>query len=104
MIEILSINQLNPGGIVGESNPLKNGQHNKTDSTNFSDVVENFIERVNESQIDAQEKVSDVIQGKSENLVEAMIALEEARLSFSLMLEIRNKLLESYQEIQRMQV
>ena len=41
---------------------------------------------------------------KSENLHQAMAAMEEASLSFRLMVEVRNKLMESYQTLQRMQV
>ena len=49
-------------------------------------------------------KYPQVINGESENLHEAMASLEEASLSFQLMLEIRNKLLESYKEVERMQI
>jgi len=71
---------------------------------NFGDTITDFIETVNKDLKSSSQQVTDVIQGKSENLHQAMIALEESKLSFQLMLEIRNKLLESYKEIERLQV
>ena len=73
-------------------------------SRNFADTIKDFVTAVNNSQQEAGQAVSDVVQGKSDNLAEAMTSLEESRLSFQLMLEVRNKLLESFQDLQRMQV
>jgi flagellar hook-basal body complex protein FliE len=70
----------------------------------FADTIRGFVEAVNENQNIAAQKVTDLIQGRSENLADAMSALEESRLSFTLMLEIRNKLLESYQELNRISI
>jgi flagellar hook-basal body complex protein FliE len=70
----------------------------------FGDTISDFIDAVNESQKQAASETQDIIQGKSQNLHQAMASLEEAKLSFQLMIEIRNKLLESYQELQRMNV
>ena len=70
----------------------------------FGETISDFLKAVNQNQKDSAQKVSDVIEGKSENLHEAMALLEESKLSFQLMLEIRNKLLDSYKEIERMQV
>lgn len=70
----------------------------------FGQTISEFVKAVNEIQEDSSGKVADVIQGRSQNLHEAMASLEEAKLSFQLMVEVRNKLLESYKEIQRMQV
>ena len=64
-------------------------------SVNFGDTVKEFLNAVNEGKMDAGQKVEDVIQGNSENLAGAMVALEESSLSFQLMLEIRNKLIQS---------
>ena len=76
----------------------------KEGTISFGNTIENFLDAVNDSQIDAKENVSNVVTGQSENLHEAMAKVEEAKISFELMLEIRNKLLQSFQEIQRMQV
>jgi len=70
----------------------------------FGQTIKDFIEAVNDNQIKADQETSDVIQGKSDNLHQAMTTMEEARLSFQLMIEIRNKMLESYQRVERMQV
>jgi flagellar hook-basal body complex protein FliE len=45
-----------------------------------------------------------VLTGETNNLHQATIAASEAGIAFSLMIEVRNKLVESYQEIIRMQV
>jgi len=70
----------------------------------FGQTIKDFIKAVNTDQVRADKAVSDVVQGHSENLHQAMATMEEARLSFQLMIEIRNKLLESYQRLERMQV
>ena len=70
----------------------------------FADTIKDFVSAVNDKQLNAGEKVQEIIESRSENLAEAMSAMEESRLSFQLMLEVRNKLMESFQEINRMQV
>ena len=76
----------------------------KDDSISFGDTISNFLDAVNTAQVDAKDSVSEIVTGESENLHEAMAKVEEGKISFELMLEIRNKLLQSFQEIQRMQV
>ena len=66
--------------------------------------MSDFLEAVNANSKESASRVTDVVQGKSDNLAQAMISMEESKLSFQLMIEIRTKLLESYQEISRMQV
>jgi|UPI0003A48889 flagellar hook-basal body complex protein FliE len=73
-------------------------------TVSFGDTIRDFIESVKDAQSVAEQRVEEVIQGRSENLLAAMTALEESSLSFQLMLEIRNKLLEAYQEISRTQI
>ena len=89
--------------IQGTTPTRQNGPAEKSD-VNFGDPVREFLEAVNTRSKTATQEVTNVIEGKSEDLGQAMISMEESKLSFQLMLEIRNKLLESYSEIQRMQV
>jgi flagellar hook-basal body complex protein FliE len=76
----------------------------QSENKDFGDTITDFIKSVNQKAKEAGKLSTDVIQGKSQNLHEAMAAMEESGLSFKLMLEIRNKLLESFKEVQRMQV
>lgn len=68
----------------------------------FADMVSNAIDDVDMAAKDADRKVQDVVTGKSENVHDAMIAMNKAQLSFQLMLEIRNKALDTYLELSRM--
>ena len=77
---------------------------NKTNNTPFGDYLKSAIDSVNEAQLKADEESIKVITGESEELHQALIAAEEARLQMELVMQIRNKLIESYQEITRMQI
>ena len=70
----------------------------------FADVLGNMVREVNAKQAAASEAVTGVIAGENVPLHSAMIAIEEASVSFQLMVEVRNKLLDSYQELMRMQI
>ena len=79
-------------------------RNNEANTPKFSETLKNMINQVDGLQKNSATSIENVIAGKEGNLHEVMAAMEEAQLSFQLMLEIRNKLLESYQELMRMQV
>ncbi|MBI1842464.1 MAG: flagellar hook-basal body complex protein FliE [Verrucomicrobia bacterium] len=70
----------------------------------FANVLTQMVREVSAKQAAAGDAMSGVLSGQGIPLHEAVIAGEEASLSFQLMVEVRNKLLESYQELMRMQV
>lgn len=70
----------------------------------FSELVGGFLEGVNSLQKEADQAIQDVVLGKEENLHQAMIALEKANVALELTVQVRNKVVEAYQEIMRMQV
>ncbi|MBX0311237.1 MAG: flagellar hook-basal body complex protein FliE [Sulfurihydrogenibium sp.] len=85
--------------------PLKLDIEKKEESkTSFSDLLKNFIKDVNNDLINAKNIEVDLSLGKIQNIQDAMYQIEKADISFRLLTEIRNKALESYQEIMRMQV
>lgn len=104
MPNINQLSSINLRDLVDRSSQQKPKVNEDVPSKDFSETVSDFLKAVNDSQKDSGKQVSDVIQGKSDNLHEAMASMEEAKLSFQLMLEVRNKLMESYQELQRLQV
>jgi len=70
----------------------------------FSDFLGEMVRDVNGKQAAAGQAVEGVLSGQNVPLHQAMLAVEEASVSFQLMVEVRNKLLESYQELMRMQI
>ncbi len=76
----------------------------KDNNSSFSRILEDFLKEVNSQQLSAREIERALSEGKVKNIEEAMFTIEKADLSLRLLTEIRNKALESYQEIMRMQV
>ena len=69
--------------------------------TPFRDLLENSIQRVNEMQQAAEKAQVDL---QAENFGEVMTSVKKAEIAFQELVEIRNKLVDAYQEIMRMQV
>lgn len=72
--------------------------------TGFADTLRNAVDRVDATQKDADAQIEAFVAGEQEDLHEVMISMNQARLHFQLMTEVRNKSLETYQELMRMQV
>ena len=70
----------------------------------FSEMLKDSIDEINHLQSKADEAIEDLASGQSNNIHETMIALEKADVSFRLMLQVRNKIVEAYQEVMRMPV
>jgi len=74
------------------------------DSNSFSSLLGKLVSDVNAQQQAAGQNVNALQSGQNVPLHQAVISMEEANVSFQLMVEVRNRLLESYQEIMRMQI
>ncbi len=70
----------------------------------FGNALTDAIESVDAAQKAAGDEVSAFVAGEQENLHEVMIAMNQAELHLQLMTEVRNRALETYQELMRMQV
>ena len=69
----------------------------------FGNVFSEFIKQVNNNQQNAAQLTKDFIEGKDVELYEVMIASEKAKTSLDLLMEIRNKTIDMYKELSRMQ-
>ena len=76
----------------------------QTGSGAFERTLGQFVGEVGAQQGIAADAVHGLVNGQGASLHQTMIAIEEAHVSFQLMVEVRNKLLESYQELMRMQI
>lgn len=82
-------------------NEVVNNEDNKV---NFSDVIDKAINKVNESQVNANNAIEGLIKGEDVSMHEVMLSMQESQISMQLMLEVRNKLYEAYQEVNRVQL
>ncbi len=82
-----------------------NGEAGKVDTGNsFKDMLQGFVGDVNKMQLQADEQVNKLAAGEVTDVHDVMVKVEEANLSFSLMMEIRNKIVEGYKEVIKTQI
>lgn len=72
--------------------------------SSFSDLLSKAVGGVDEAMKVSEQTTEDFIAGKTENVHDVMISMQKAQLSFQMMVEIRNKAIEAYNEISRMQI
>lgn len=97
------INGLNPlqplpqdaGGTAGTSSAA---------GKDFKQYLMESLQQVNQLQQEADAKVDGLLTGQSDNVVEVFSAVRKADVAFSLLMEMRNKMLDAYQEIRQMQI
>lgn len=70
----------------------------------FGDMLANGLESLNRQLVSSQADLQSLAAGDAQNLHQVMIRLEETRLAFQLAVQVRNRLLEAYQDVMRMQV
>jgi flagellar hook-basal body complex protein FliE len=70
----------------------------------FGDLVTEGLNQVNEKLRAGEAGLQRLATGDMQNLHQVMIQLEESRLSFQLLMQVRNRLLEAYQDVMKMQV
>ncbi|AEH50864.1 flagellar hook-basal body complex protein FliE [Pseudothermotoga thermarum] len=89
-------------GFTGGSN-LDKPRVNKS-SSDFSSILKDAIEKVNQMQKNAEKLATDFALGRISNIHEVIIEAEKATIALRLTNEVRNKIVEAYREIMRMQL
>ncbi|MDB5104762.1 MAG: fliE [Fibrobacteres bacterium] len=74
----------------------------KEGGVNFNDMFNGFLKDVNEMQLKADQSIQKMVSGEVKDVHQVMLAVGEAKVAFNLLLEIRNKTMEAYQEVMRM--
>jgi len=90
--------------LEGTSKPSSLTKALKETTTSFGDTLNQAIADVNNLQTEAGKAIDSMVAGQATDLHDVMIAVEKARTSFDLLMEIRNKTIDVYQEIMRIQV
>ena len=73
------------------------------EKNDFVRTLDGVMNQVGDTQSDAQTKVQEMLQVSGQDLHTAMIAVEKADLSFQLMMQVRNKIIQAYQTVSQMQ-
>ena len=97
-IKTIGLNNLNLP--LNELNPRPELKANHR----FSSLLNDAIDKVNQLQIESDEYKKLLVTGDVDNLHDVTIAAEKANISLQLTLSIRNKVIEAYREIMRMQI
>lgn len=77
---------------------------NSTSGQSFGQMLSDALENVNDLQKKADQASTDLATGRIEDISQVVIAAEKASVALQLTVQVRNKMLESYQEMMRMQV
>jgi len=113
MSPLTSVNSVLPGL---RANPLEgvqsqprlggitDGMRTAAPTESFGTMLDGLAQSVSTKQSEAAELTKKVLLGDSDQLHQSVIAMQEASVAFTMMVEVRNKLVESYQELMRMQV
>jgi flagellar hook-basal body complex protein FliE len=96
------LQQTGPVGKPSPSQPVKPGDNEQGQS--FKDVLLDSLDEVNALQKEASQGVEKVLTGETDNLAEVFSAVRKSEVAFNMMMEMRNKLVEAYQEVQQMRV
>ncbi|MEX1213287.1 MAG: flagellar hook-basal body complex protein FliE [Balneolaceae bacterium] len=88
----------------GRLSPTEAPQATGDQDESFSDMLSGAIRSVDETMKESDQATADFVAGKTENVHDVMIAMQRSQVSFQMMVEIRNKVLDAYHEISRMQI
>ena len=101
------MDQIHSVSPIGNGNPLDNiakVKSNPKDVPSFKDTMSTFMKDVNSMQVKADESINRMAAGEITDVHQVMNAVEEANVAFNMMMEIRNKVMDAYQEILRMRL
>jgi flagellar hook-basal body complex protein FliE len=83
---------------------VKRKDNKRSAAQPFSDVLKDSMKKVNDLQVESDEMTKRLALGEVEDIADVSIAVEKAELALRLMVQIRDKLFDAYQQIARMSV
>ncbi len=97
---------LETGRLPGDSKSISVGSSGSVGSAgkSFSDTLNDAIQNVNELQKSSDKAIQNLATGRTDNVAEVMITSEKADIALKLMVQVRNKIIDAYQDIMKMQV
>lgn len=97
------MNNVNLAGVANSYLPDAKALDPGAGGVSFGDVLKNAVSSVNQLNDNAAAQVNSLLQNGSGDMNSVMIAVEKADVSFQLMMQVRNKIVSAYQDIEKMQ-
>jgi flagellar hook-basal body complex protein FliE len=102
------MNSINPIGPLKDASPLSRtaagaGAQNPQ-GVSFQDTLKGFLQDVNQMQEKAGESIEKLTAGQITDVHQVMSTVQEANVSFNMMMEIRDKVMKAYDELMRMRL
>jgi flagellar hook-basal body complex protein FliE len=105
------MSQINPIGPIQEAQQVLQSSKvaagagaGAANAPSFKDTLNGFLSDVNSMQVKADESINRMAAGEITDVHQVMTAVEEANTAFNMMMEIRNKVMDAYQEVERMRL
>lgn len=103
-ITISGANRFIENAGISNSNSTSATNVGEKDQTSFADTLKKAVGDVNELQKESDVKMQELAVGKTDDVAAVMIAAEKADIALRTMVQVRNKIIDAYQEIMKMQV
>ena len=100
------MNQINPIGPIKDPGFIEKAKvvQPQQGGASFKDTLNNFLSDVNEMQKKADQSIQKMVAGEITDVHQVMTSVEEASTAFNLMMELRNKVMDAYQEVMRIRL
>jgi len=106
---VSNANRFLDSGVIRDSkslaieNPTAPGETGQTGKS-FADTLKEAVGNVNELQKSSDKSMQALATGKTDNVADVMISAEKAEIALKVMVQVRNKIIDAYQEVMKMQV
>ncbi len=97
-------NSIQNNSSIVQQNVAANKSAPKSAAKGITSSFQKMFDEVNKDQLQAEKKVNEMVAGKNKDIPGTMIAMEKADVSLRMLMAVRNKIVNAYEEIMRMQV
>jgi flagellar hook-basal body complex protein FliE len=103
-LTISSANRFLETGSLENKSKIESPASSKEAGPSFADTLKEAVQSVNQLSLESDYKAQELATGKTDDIAGVMIATEKADIALRAMVQVRNKIIDAYQEIMRMQV
>ena len=103
MADEIGIAGIGPGSMLPRPQ-VGQGAQSEDGGPSFKEMLTNSLDDVRTLQVQADDAIRNLVAGEVTDVTEAMVAVEKADLAFNTMMQIRNKIIQAYEEVMRMNV